>query len=183
MAKTVAILYGFCEGPQRGRRLVAALHAAGLQVISDAQQADVIIAHSGGCFIVPAQRKATTVLLVGVPYHPHGMFRAQCRNIAIDFSEARQRGATYFWQKLLWNTIYLFNMVGNVRMVIGMNNKNIWRLRGGVHVIHNARDEFSPPEDLPFAERPTASTLPGGHDDLWQNPAPYVTSVKSYYGT
>src|SRR5688572_18120710 len=69
----VAIIYGWAEGHWHGHRLRKELKAAGLEYSHDPANADVIIAHSGGCYMLPDNSQANLVMLVGFPYYagPH----------------------------------------------------------------------------------------------------------------
>lgn len=67
---TVCILYGFCEGPRMAGRMLRALARAGHTITDDPYQADVVIAHSGGCFIVPNDLPAKQIIMIGLTYWP-----------------------------------------------------------------------------------------------------------------
>src|SRR5438046_8452477 len=67
----IYILYGFREGPHSGRRLLPRLRAAGFEPTSDVQSADIILSHSGGCFLAPNNLAAQPpIVMVGLPYWP-----------------------------------------------------------------------------------------------------------------
>src|SRR5690349_1106305 len=66
----VAIIYGWSEGPWHGKKLRQEISNAGFEIIKQPEKADIIIAHSGGCFMLPQQSRAHLVLLVGLPYWP-----------------------------------------------------------------------------------------------------------------
>ena len=176
---TVHILYGFSEGPRKATRFLQALATAGFTIAQDAQQADVIVAHSGGCFIVPPTHAGQKVVLVGVPYSASRQgFSAWRRNSAAIFATTRQAGMAATVQYLWWSFVYICNMAANVRMLRGFLNHNIWQLQGNVVLVHNQRDFYSPPEDLPFVAKPKHVLLPGHHDDIWLHPQRYLSVLQ-----
>jgi len=64
----VCILYGIFEGSWHGKRLRLALSNQGFGISDNSSEADIIIAHSGGCLLIPTDAKARLILLVGLPY-------------------------------------------------------------------------------------------------------------------
>ncbi len=68
--KKVAIIPGLFEGSAQAAELRPALTHAGLEVTSDLTCADVVIAHSGGCFFAGEAAEAELVILAGPPYNP-----------------------------------------------------------------------------------------------------------------
>lgn len=69
MAK-VCIIYGFCEGPRLAGRFLHALAEAGHTSVSDPYAADVVIGHSGGCYLVPTDLPARQVIFIGLTHWP-----------------------------------------------------------------------------------------------------------------
>lgn len=66
--KTVALIHGFAGGKWHTKTFVKELEKAGLKVVGDTSGADVIIAHSTGCYIIPREPKAKLIFLIGIPY-------------------------------------------------------------------------------------------------------------------
>jgi hypothetical protein len=58
MSESVCIIYGLNEGAAMGRKLVRALKEAGFTITDDSAGADIILAHSGGCYLVPPTNRA-----------------------------------------------------------------------------------------------------------------------------
>src|SRR5664279_3252414 len=66
-AATYGIVYGFLGGPAQGRKLDALLEAQDLKPAAKTQEADILIAHSAGCWLIPRNAKARLVVFVGMP--------------------------------------------------------------------------------------------------------------------
>jgi hypothetical protein len=62
---TYAIVYGFISGPGLGRQLRDLLNSAGLTETPDINKADVLVAHSAGCLLIPAEARPKLVIYVG----------------------------------------------------------------------------------------------------------------------
>src|SRR5688572_11114756 len=98
----VCILYGWAEGPAYGHRLRAALNQAGFEVTRQPKTADIIIAHSGGGFLLPVESKAKLVVLAGLPHWPG---RHPLQSLP---SKVRQEMRDLWWyRKTFLNSMYL----------------------------------------------------------------------------
>lgn len=171
----VYISYGWSEGQRQGKALRRALHAAGYVVTKDAEIADVIIAHSGGCYMLPPQTKARLILMVGLPYwpdkHPVRSLQEKLRNEVRDM---------WWYKNTVFNMYYLFTRPARwIRMYRSWKRQMILNANNSLPVIlvRNERDYFTHPTDvmdLADAKSWQLQTLPGHHDDLWVNPEPYV---------
>jgi hypothetical protein len=70
MKQKVAVLYGIFAGPAAGRGVQKALLAAGYSLTTSAATADIIIAHSAGCFWLPPASPGQRYILIDPPYWP-----------------------------------------------------------------------------------------------------------------
>jgi hypothetical protein len=178
--KTVAIMYGLNEGPFMGRRLRRSLHEAGFTVINDPVLADIIIAHSGACFVL-APRPDQHVILIGLPYWPgRSLLGALGRKVIGDIQTHHREGELPYWlRKSFWNLVYFWRMPNNIRMFRGRSQGRYW-LYPHVTLVRNAHDAMCTP-DIPltrFKHKPVFVELPGHHDDCWLRPAPIVRLVQ-----
>lgn len=64
MSKTVALIPGFTEGKWHTKRFKRALVRRGYHFVLQADHADIVIAHSGGCYEIPALRPNTYIDLI-----------------------------------------------------------------------------------------------------------------------
>jgi hypothetical protein len=86
----VCILYGTAEGPTHSRTLRQLLEHKGFRITEDPRTADIILAHSGGYFLIPADTRDKIILLVGPcnGYKGTSLLLTQLRKIAIDLNIA-----------------------------------------------------------------------------------------------
>lgn len=174
----VCIIYGWSEGPWQGKLLRTALHKSGFSITRRAQEADIIIAHSGGCYMLPDNSRAQLVLLVGLPYwrgkHPVRSLQEKLR------SELRDM---WWYKKTIFNTYYFFTRPRRwVRMWQNWSKQVLPQLDNvAVTLVRNEQDYFMHPTDsksLADKHNWKMKTLQGLHDDIWNNPQPYVELIK-----
>lgn len=180
---TVALLYGFGEGPRVGRRFRAALKAKGYETIDDASQADIIITHSGGCLLMPPTNRAKQIIHIA-PYHWPGLpwTASMGHKLLDDLKTHHKEGELKFWsRKTFWNLVYTCNMRKNFRMIKNLSNKQRWRCAEKTIVVRPRYDSFCIPDAsaMPFKPGAAFVSIPGHHDDCWRNPQPYIALIQS----
>lgn len=181
MPQKICIIYGFCEGPQLAKRMLQTLRDAGFTIVHDPHQADIVLAHSGGCFLVPEDLPARQIVMIGLTHWPgHSIIGALIKKNWRDFRFHRSEQKVATWiHKFSWNLIYFWNMPTNFRMLVGRRQGHFWHVRNLV-LIRNREDTFCTPHvtDLPFVHDPQYIELPDQHDDLWLHPERYVAIIK-----
>ena len=96
--QTVAVIPGFGEGAWHQKRLLNAFEKLGYIAEADAAQADIIIAHSAGCFYLPKVRPQQQVVLIGPPYWPgRSVLSSFIRKGHHDIIANFHRGTLWFW--------------------------------------------------------------------------------------
>ncbi len=179
---TVAIIYGFCEGPRLAGDMLRTLSQAGFEVTSNYQAADIVIAHSGGCFLVPRQSKAKQNIMIGLTYWPgRSIVRSLFEKIWNDLRHHHNNRKTRAWlQKSFWNLVYFWNMPHTLRMLRGRARGEFWNVQS-LTVVRNAEDSFCTPDlkHIPFTHPPHFVALPDQHDDCWLNPDRYISVIQS----
>jgi hypothetical protein len=176
---TVCILYGACEGQRIARRFIVALEASGFVLTHDPLTADIIFAHSGGCYVVPVRHRAQLILLVGLSGTP-GI--ANLRKAWLDFRTQHRAGTLkQFATKTFWNALYFWNMPQNWRMWRGWR-RGAQRALTHVVAIRNRDDRTAPAElaHFHFDHPPALISFPGQHDDCWEHPEPYIHIIQKY---
>lgn len=176
----VCILYGWTEGQAHGKKFRAALRQAGLTITRHVDQADVIVAHSGGSFLLPERSHAQLVLLIGLPYWPG---RHPLRNLPTKIRQELRDLAWY--RKSFFSTYYLLTRPRRwIRMWQGWKHQRLPAYeKSTIVLIRNHNDAFMHPTDatsLADDQNWQLRTLPGQHDDLWTNPGPYVREIQKY---
>ncbi len=182
--KTVCILYGGAEGKRTGSHMQRAIVNAGYTLSSDPSSADAIIAHSGGCYLIPKDLRAEKIILIGIPYWPgKSIARGTVQKTRHDAKHSfRARYRRWWTYKTAWNSLYIFQLHRAFNMLRGRAAGNIWRLPAQkTIVIRNEEDTFCMPDlqQLPFMKQPVLLTWSGGHDDCWIHPQKYVELLQS----
>jgi hypothetical protein len=179
--KTVAIIYGWTGGSWSTRQFRGELQKAGFKVISNREKANIIIAHSAGCYRVPNKASAQLILLIGVAYWPEKRLRSRVLNRFINgLKENRDRGVLYIFHRFMWQLFYAIIRPGDI--VISLrNHKSLNFLeklkQKKIIIVRNSSDEYSSPEiGTRLAEYSNIKLveLPGFHDDYYTNPKPYI---------
>jgi hypothetical protein len=183
MNKTVAILYGFAEGPQIGGKLIKVLRQRGYEVTTDSVNADYIIAHSGGIYFVPSDHKAKLILLDAPSIGDGNTWKnIQWRKAKIDFFHAKKTNKLLHWfYKIFCNVTYFFLRINiQIKMLrLYLNhNHNLPTIKGSeVIVIAHKNDPWSSEISqsvLNSHKNYKLITHIGVHDDLWLNPDFYI---------
>jgi hypothetical protein len=175
----VCIIYGWSEGHRHGAALRKALCEAGFNITTQPLTADIIIAHSIGCYFIPKQSTAKLILMVGLPHWPHkSIVRSTRQKI---FNEAKSK---WWYRKTLINVYYFFVHPNNWLQMPQTVKRQQLELpkNSNVLLIRNEYDNYLHPTlgaKLAIAHGWSYAELPGHHDDLWSNPRPYVTLIKA----
>lgn len=181
-----ALSYGFVEGSAHGRKISRLLQQAGLVPAKNLISADVIIAHSAGCWLLPDDAKPKLILYVGMP---------------LPLTSAQK-----IWLKANWLNVKSFLAKGNIIKMIRIAALNTYyglrHARRSLDIIHGvntakptifagATTIFIANQHDPWPRSARLSdyinseswaflSLPGSHNNIWQHPAYYVDIIKNY---
>ncbi len=184
---TVCILYGFAEGEKVSKRFRTILASRGYQIIKDPSKADIIIGHSGGCFLLPEKIRAKHIIQIGIVHWPgRGVADSMLRKLISDLKHHHKTGAIGFWaRKTFWNAVYIWKIPSMIRMLIGRKRGYHWRHGDITTVVRPQMDSFCTPnfDLMPFVGKPHFIEIPGQHDDCWRQPEDYISIVQSDHGT
>ncbi|MBI4034630.1 hypothetical protein HY380_01895 [Candidatus Saccharibacteria bacterium] len=183
--KTVAIIHGWAEGPWQSRKFRQELKQQGFEPEKDASKAEIIIGHSLGCYLVPANQ-AKLIVLIGLPYWPGLNVPASlARKLWLELTHHRRSATIGWWlNKLAHNiwyivskplmTYYIFSMRKLKNLPSGKNQKVLLiRPRNDTFCHPNIKDRLSGREYY-FVE------LPGAHDDCWFKPEPCIELIQKH---
>lgn len=188
---TVAIIHGFAEGPAISKRLRQALAGAGFKVVKDVREAQVILAHSGGLFLLPDNLEGKIIILSApsIGYIGNSLVRTGLQKIWYDFRHAGKSGGIGKWLvKTFFNAIYI---IGHPRTV-----KRMWRAakKSGATLpaYHTRKVLVIGHRGDPWSGHISAGEITkhvgycflshqGMHDDLWSNPQEYISVIQYLY--
>jgi hypothetical protein len=177
--KTFHIIPGWAEGPWHSKRLVTTLKTAGFTETT-ANRATLVIAHSGGCYLLPKDQSNKLILLVGIPYWPgKSIFRGIIQKVRADMQINR---FTFNACKGFWNIVYVLMQPYKSLLMWQATHKSrpLESIPSSAILIRNQSDTFCTPEISKQVPNKIIS-LPGQHDDLWHNPKPYVEIAENKY--
>lgn len=181
---TVCIIPGFAEGWHTSWRLRKSLQKRGFVISKNPQTADVLIAHSGGCFVVPEQSNAKLILLIGLPYWP-GKSLLKCiaeKNKMALKTAIREKTLPAFMRKLPWHALYMGNLVRNFQMLGGHKSGVVWQTKSPKTILIRNRHDANCTDnvnDLKFENQVALLSLPHEHDDCWDHADLYADVVQS----
>lgn len=188
MGKTVALMYGFTEGQWHGRLFRKELSRRGYKLVADPHQADIVIAHSGGCYYVPLDlHPDQLVVLIDPTYWPHKSLATRARTMTLRLIRAIRPGnrPLYHLQKTTHNLGYLLRHGDKNQAMIRRAHK--YNLEAEIShtriiLVRNHDDPWLTP-DLKHLKkinpRLKLVELPGEHDDLWLHPDSYIDLIQS----
>lgn len=174
----IYIIYGFAEGP--GLAWELAKHKVTL--VNSIEDADVVMTHSGGCFLLPAELPGKTVAILNPVCGPaERLLIVLGKKIWWDFAYYVRKKQFGAWlRKSSWNLWYMATRVprnlGIARKARYFENKLPSVRAKRVLVINNALDPWATavPQSEITKHRYTYATLPGPHDDIWLEPKKYL---------
>jgi hypothetical protein len=181
MIINVAVMQGWAGGKWHTRQFEAALQAAGYTV-TDVLHADVIIAHSTACYDLPAKTPAQYFVLIDPPYWPGKSLLARILEKQKYDAKLHKYPTPLKLkvQNLFWGVVYIiskprytqlaFQHHGQLNFLQNLKSKH-------VGIIHNEQDYLCSPDiEVPIVSYPNIKfiRLPGGHDDYYTNPQPYI---------
>jgi hypothetical protein len=166
-----------------GRELVRSLEGAGFTLTRNPSDADIIFAHSGGCFLVPADTAARLVFMVGLPYWPGRPLLASAGiKVWRDWKLNRQRHTIRQWaRKCVFHVRYALKFKDTIRMAINRSTHNSSSSNRHRIIVRNHYDAYCTPH-VQHAIGNSCRTfvaLPGEHDDCWDNPERYLELIQS----
>jgi len=184
-SRTICILYGINEGPSIGRAFERACTKQGFEIVRDPAEADIIFAHSGGCFLVPPQNNAKLIMQVGIAYWPgKPWLLATIRKVRLEFRTYRQEKRMKDWlRKLGYHARYAWNLGPALQMARNLSPDKSWNSTQPQVIVRNRNDVYCCPEVhlINYRGPRTFVSLPGEHDDCWEHHERYLSLLQSLY--
>ncbi|MDB5169448.1 MAG: hypothetical protein JWO41_804 [Candidatus Saccharibacteria bacterium] len=179
---TYYISYGILGGSLKGKIMRRQLNKAGMAPVKSATEADIIIAHSAGCWLIDPRAHPRLVFYVGLPLRAANlkMFMTATRTIN-QYSVGPRHRFNHAW----WGLFYGFS-----------------RAKRNLYIIRHAKtatiSDFSDAQQVmignrydPWLETPRMSelmdskpwafvSLSGSHDNIWEEPEKYCEIIEHY---
>lgn len=183
----VAIRYGFTEGTWHGKKFRRMLRERGHQIVQEERLADIVIAHSGGCFDMPPLKESAILMFINPPYWPERPLRRRASDMTRQLARAIRPGNQPFYHthKTARNLGYL---VRHARTNHEMMRRAItFNLADEINhmptiLVRNSNDPWLTPDLDGLQQRYPQlriARLPGDHDDCWLHPEPYIHLLES----
>ncbi|MBI2589393.1 hypothetical protein HYW35_04310 [Candidatus Saccharibacteria bacterium] len=185
MGKTVAILHGWAGGKWHSKHFALALKSAGFAITDKPEIADIIIAHSAGCYNLPGNLEAKLVLLIGPPYWPNkSILRRMSKIKQHDIKHTTAlRGLFYTLSKIIWQVIYIVLKPSYSWLAIRQHRHLHFldRLKNKKILLVRNKDDYYCSREIEkvLQKYPNVhyQELPGPHDDYYTNPKPYIDLI------
>jgi hypothetical protein len=183
--KTVAILEGWAGGPKLTTKLRKELAVKGFAVSNNLINADIVVAHSTGCYMLPRDIKAKLLIFIDPPYWPGRSIVGRWIDLLKSDTSLLFNGLTLFdfLVKKFWETFYIFakpsftwSVIKNQSQLGFLDKHKGMRLV----LVRNKDDQFCSPQikaRLSAYNNVRYKELPGDHEDYYSNPAPYIDLI------
>ena len=183
MDKTLGVIYGWAEGEWQSRRFSKQASLSGFSLTDDIEMADILLAHSSGCYQVPREITANLILLIGIPYWPHrslatGIFLKLLGELSY---HRRSKGFDWWLNKTIHNVWYIITRPKASYNVITKHTfKNLPSAnKRRVVLVRPSNDTLMHP-NLEYLIRRKGYEfieVQGAHDDCWIEPKPYIDLI------
>lgn len=182
------LLVGFTEGKWHIKRFENGLRRHGFGLTHDITEADCVITHSAGCYVIPPLADNQILMLINPTHWPGRSLRRRAavmlHHVAISI-----RPGNHFWHhmwKSLHNMFYLFYRWRDNWQII--RQAPVYDLEQSINhertiLVRNKRDPWLTPNlDDIQKKHPKLKIvhLPGDHDDCWLHPRPYIELLEKY---
>jgi len=185
---TYAISYGFLGGPAHSRRLCRLLGRQGYVQAQSVGQADIVIAHSAGCWLIPESATPKLIVFVGMPLseaHPHQTFKdARQKNIqAFMYNFHLLRGlaiglySLYYWLTQPTRNRDIIRRAKTAPEVTSRADTTVFIANRDDPWPHSNRlEQYLGNHNWAFL------SLPGSHNNIWEYSERYVAIIDHYAG-
>ncbi|HXE10346.1 MAG TPA: hypothetical protein VN554_02870 [Verrucomicrobiae bacterium] len=183
---TYAISYGFLGGPAHSRRLRSMLHKQGLLPTRNLQEADIIIAHSAGCWLIPSGSSARLVIFIGMPLAQANRGKAYRQANISNFTNSCKDLKLFSWiTGVCLDWYYALIQPRRNWTIIRRSRRAVPSVvPTAAHIfISNRYDPWPKSEQLDKLIRSKEWTFvefPGSHEDIWRHPERYASIISHY---
>jgi hypothetical protein len=183
--KTIAVITGWAEGPWQIRNFRKQLIKNGMKPIDNAKLADIIIAHSEGCYWLPTQHQAELVVLIGLPWWPGRKLISSIVKKSKNEQNYHRKDRSFKWwlNKIAHNGWYILSKPSKSWRGLRYHGPRYlpFMKQGKILLIRPSDDTFCSPEIMKLLGYPPNYKfieVPGAHDDCWLKPSTYIDLIK-----
>lgn len=183
---TYALSYGFGEGPLHGRKLRRLLEAAGFELVHDLASADIILAHSAGCWMLPDSAHPKLIVYVGMPLPITNAQKVWLKANLLGTKEAMERGNIYYLAKhVVLDIFYMIRHLSRSWQIVRGSTKRLPKefphaLSVFVANRHDPWPFSSRLDDYLHSKHWAFISQPGSHSHVWTHPDYYVELINHY---
>jgi hypothetical protein len=177
------LVSGWSEGPWHFEQFIKAL-PDNIEPTDKPEAADIIVAHSSGCYSLPAAAKTARVVLIDPPYWPGKSIPSRVlKHSFIDAPKQIKRYGLHFWLALrAWNLVYACKNPSR--------HIKVWRaIKTSINIaaeskegllIHNTEDAYCSPKiaDLSGLAGLKFIEMEGFHEDCWAYPERIIKQIE-----
>jgi hypothetical protein len=182
LALSFAFSFGLVGGSLHARKFKRLMRQAGYIYCSSPSEADIVIAHSAGCWLLPAEARPKLLLYVGMPLNQEQPFQTmQAAKHATIQTVRRWRRAkirlknTYYMTTQLRRNLAIRRMAKTAQptilptcqTVFIANRLDPWLKTAGLQI-------YVDEQDWAFIN------LPGAHGHIWVYPEQYIKLIDYY---
>lgn len=176
-----AISYGLGGGPVHAKEFVHRLKSFGYQPAT-IQSADIIIAHSGGCWLIPVDARPKLVIYVGMPLaqeQPRQTWQA-AKGAMVKYGNLKHTVKT-----TVWNSYYSIRQPRRNLGMIKMAKTAQPVIFPGCPTVFvaNQHDPWTKSKNMQNYLRDfdwAFVSMPGAHDDIWEHSKRYTSLTRHY---
>jgi hypothetical protein len=152
------------------------------EIARDPEQADIIIAHSAGCYMLPETTRAHLILLIGLPLWSNKSLLLRTRE------KIKGEPKNSWWYRKMSHNIYsLFSHpLLWLRMKRAYDRRTFpsYEQDPVILLLHNSNDTYMnavESQQLALQKGWIFQDIEGLHDDLWVNPKKYLDLINEYF--
>jgi hypothetical protein len=179
-----AYSYGLVGGQANSRKMTKLLHNAGYHLAKTPSEADIIIAHSAGCWLIPRDVSPKIVIYIGMPLVQSNLRQSFLSANLLSFK--REYILRTLRTKLLTSYYSLRQPVRNLNIIrMAKTAKPVLVPEAVTVFIANRHDPWPQSEKLENYTKKypwTFINMSGTHDDIWEHPDRYVAIIDHYAG-
>ncbi len=177
-----AFSYGFAGGPLHARKFKHLMHLSGYAHSQLPQAADIIIAHSAGCWLIPKDCRPKLIMYVGMPLAQlrplQSLLAANqlaLRPVHLLHTLGTKAKATYYGLRQPRRNLKIVRMTKTAKPVIMPNIPAIF-----IANQHDPWPKSAKLKDYLNTQVWAFISLFGTHDDIWEHSERYVAIINHY---